>query len=328
MPGVKEAVMTTAATVRLVLAGLMTALLVPAAGAQNLDSLNEEMRVETARLEYALEKVQKIRFPVTGDDLRARKALLKEGRFLMKQAAQVPSDAPNQIEEITALMEAKRVEARRFMEEVKPLWAEQTATHSNRGGYRSAYAEVLKFHDVQLDAESVLDHLTADEAARVAELRQTGENLVAQIKTVRESDHRERDRLVGELMKVREELQALHGAGQSDRRRGYSFVAQSRTHHAWTEVHHVENGFEAMRTRFVSPGTAYVTLKNLTDEARHVFVELEFFTSAGDSTGEGVFETASLEEFRPGEVREILVPIYRSNDRFWTVTRSYTIYLD
>ena len=105
--------MTTAANVRLVLAGLLAAaLLVPAAGAQDLDSLNEEMRVETARLEYALEKVQKIRFPVTGDDLRARKSLLKEGRFLMKQAAQVPSDAPEQIEEITALMATKRDEHR------------------------------------------------------------------------------------------------------------------------------------------------------------------------------------------------------------------------
>jgi hypothetical protein len=129
-------------------------------------------------------------------------------------------------------------------------------------------------------------------------------------------------------MKVRTELQSLHAAGQTDRRRGYSFVSQSRTHHSWTDVHHVENGFEAMRTRFVAPGTAYVTLKNMTDEARHVFVELEFFTAAGDRTGEGVFETASLEEFRPGEIREIMVPVYRSHARFWDATRSFSIYLD
>lgn len=322
--------MTTAAKFRLVLTGLLAvALFVPAAGAQDLDTLNEEMRVETARLEYALEKVQKIRFPVTGDDLRERKELLKEGRFLMKQAAQVPRDAENQILEITSLMAAKRAETTRFMEEVKPLWAEQTKGSSHRpGSYRSAYVEVIKFHDALIEAESVEEGLTIEEVERVAALRQTGEDLVAQVKVVRESDHRERDRVVGELMKVRAELQALHGAGESDRRRGYSFVAQSRTRHSWTDVHHVENGFEAMRTRFVSPGTAYVTLKNLTDEARHVFVEVEFFTAAGDSTGEGVFETASLEEFRPGEIREILVPIYRSDDRFWTVTRSYTIYLD
>lgn len=322
--------MTIAETLRLPLAGLLAlTLLGPAAGAQDLDSLNEEMRVETARLEYALEKIQNIRFPVTGDDLRVRKELIKEGRFLMKQAAQVPRDASAQIIEITRLLADKRVETSRFLEEVRPLWAEQSRAQQSRpGGYRSAFVEVVKFHDVLIDAESVQDALTGEEVARVAELRRSGEDLVAQIKVVRESDHRERDRVVGELIKVREELQALHGAGQMDRRRGYSFVPQSRTRHSWTDVHHVENGFEAMRTRFVAPGTAYITLKNLTDEARHVFVELEFFTAAGDSTGEGVFETALLEEFRPGEIREILVPVYRSNAQFWNVTRSYTIYLD
>ena len=128
--------MTTAANLRLLISGLLaTALLVPSAGAQDLDSLNEEMRVVTARLEFALEKVQKIHFPVTGDDLRTRKALLKEGRFLMKQAAQVPRDASEQILEITSLLSAKRDEATRFMTEVKPLWAEQSKG-SGRGSRR------------------------------------------------------------------------------------------------------------------------------------------------------------------------------------------------
>jgi hypothetical protein len=175
--------MTTAANLRLLPAGLLAlALLAPAAGAQDLDKLNEDMRVETARLEYALEKVQKIRFPVTGDDLRSRKQLLQEGRFLMKQAAQVPRDAADQIEEITRLMADKRAETARFMEEVRPLWAEQTRSGTKRpGGYRSAYVEVIKFHDVLLDVESVQDRLTADEVSRVAELRRAGEDLVAQI---------------------------------------------------------------------------------------------------------------------------------------------------
>ena len=157
--------MTTGHTQLRLLAGLLAAaLLAPAAAAQDLDSLNEDLRVETARLEYALEKVQKIRYPVTGDDHRVRKALLKEGRFLMKHAAQVPRDAPEQIEEVIGLMADKRAEADRFMEEVQPLWAEQTQNKTRRAGYRSAFVEVVKFHDVALDAQGVKDSLTHEEA--------------------------------------------------------------------------------------------------------------------------------------------------------------------
>jgi hypothetical protein len=100
------------------------------------------------------------------------------------------------------------------------------------------------------------------------------------------------------------------------------------TRQQWTDVDHVENGFEAMRTRFLPPGSAHVTVKNLTDEARHLFVELEFFTAAGDRTGEGVFETARLEELRPGEVREVLVPVRPTHPQFWEATKGFTIYLD
>lgn len=319
-----------AALRRIALAGLwaVAATCSTAALAQDLDSLNEELRVETARLEYALEKVQKINYPVTGDDQRARKVLLKEGRFLMKQAAQVPRDAAPQLEEVIGLMADKREEADRFLENIKPLWADQVAGRERKGGYRSAYMEVIKFRDVATNAEAVTDGLTADEAARVAELRRQGEDLVAAIKEVRESDHRERDRLVKELIRTRDELLALQEAGESDRRRGYTFVAQSRNPHAWVNVSHVENGFHAKRARFLAPGSAYLTIENMTDEARHLFVEIEFFTAAGDRIGEGVYETPVLGELKPGETREILIPIYTDHRRFWDQAETYTLYLD
>ena len=322
--------MTPAAFRRLAFAGLLAAALSSTtAVAQDLDSLNEELRVETARLEYALEKVQKISYPVTGDDQRARKGLLKEGRFLMKQAAQVPRDAPDLIEEVIRLMGEKREEADSFLDNVKPLWADQINGRGNReGGYRSAYMEVIKFRDVAVGAESVVDGLTADEAARVADLRREGEDLVMAIKEVKESDHRERDRLIRELIKVREELLTLQEAGQTDRRRGYPFVAQSRNPHDWVNVHHTENGFQAIRARFLAPGSAYVTVTNLTDEARHLFAEIEFFTAAGDRIGEGVFETPALGELKPGETREILIPVFTSHRRFWDLADTYTLYLD
>jgi hypothetical protein len=133
---VKDAVMTTAAN-RLVLAGLVAAALLPrASSAQDLDQLNEDLRVETARLEYALEKVQRVQYPVTGDDRRIRKALLKDGRFLMKQAATVPRDAVPQMEELLRLMAEKRAEADRFVDDVRPLWQEQQRRRAEEGAPR------------------------------------------------------------------------------------------------------------------------------------------------------------------------------------------------
>lgn len=310
-----------------VLATLLALLSSLAASAQDLDSLNEDLRVETARLAYALEKIQRIGYPLGTDDRRSARALLRDGRFLMKQAATTSPRDVERIREVIGQLQAARVEADTFLEHVAPAWDQQVDPEGPRT-YRSPYMEVIKYRDVAEDTWRGRDTLTAEERERARELIVQGDELVLDIKAVRESDHEAREERVSHLMQIRQELQALDRLDQEPRTRGYPFLSLRRARVPWTPLEHAENGFRALRTRFIEPGSAYVTVENATDEMRHLFVEMEFFTEAGDRTGHGVFETAELQELLPGEVREVLVPVYRDHPRFWQVTRSFTIYLD
>jgi hypothetical protein len=306
---------------------LLAALVVPSAFAQDLDALNEDLRVQTARLEYALEKVQKLSYPMGADDRRARKNLIRNGRYLMKQAAQVPRGGEGQIEGLLEAMDVARTNTLEFLEGARPVWLEDQG-RAPQAGYRSAYMEVIKFQDVAEDAERARDAMSAQDVARTSEIIRRGEDLVGEIKGIRESDHAGRDIRIAEMIDIRTELTDLAFATTQSKVKGYPFVALRRSGKQWTDVHHAENGFTAVRTRFLEPGSAYVTVENVSDELRHLFIELEFFSEGGDRTGEGVFETNSLEELRPGEIREVLIPIYRSHPQFWEVTRGFTIYLD
>jgi hypothetical protein len=287
----------------------------------------EELRIATARLQYALEKCDRIGYPVGGTDRRLRADILDRGRVLMKQAATVSRDNEEGIAALLQELAGVRQEALDFVERVVPIWQEPSK-RPEAGLYRSAYAEVVKFHDVVEDVRQVLGTVSVAEGARVDELEQQGEDTVAAIKVVRERDHEQRAELVRKLMAIRSELQDIHDGALTDRTKGFAFVPLRRSGQLWTDVSYTENGFSALRTRFIEPGSAYVTVRNDGDEMRPAFVEIEFYDATGDRTGGGTYETAELEELRPGEVREVLVPIAPERAGFWDATRGYSLALN
>lgn len=313
------------------LAGVLALTLVvfpiPAAGApDDVDATNEELRVSTARLQFAMDKLTALDFPLGGDDRRTKRDLVRESRLLMSQAATLAWD---DVESMLAMMDAMaevRARVDDFLDHVQPSW--ERRRRSPRHTYRSAYMEVVKFRDVAEDLERSFGGLNDAEREEVKDLIQAGDDEVAFIKEVRESDHQERDAAVRRLIAIRTELAEWLWRSAENRRQGHAFIAQDRTHHMWLNLDHQENGFEALRARFVRPQSAYVTVRNATDEARPLFVELEFFDVAGEATGDGAYETAPLEEIRPGEVREVLVPIFPTHPRFWDATTDYRVYLD
>jgi hypothetical protein len=299
----------------------------PAAhAADDLDALNEELRVSVARVQYVLDKVRGLDYPLGVQDRIRKKDLVREGKSLMTSAATVAWTDEDGILRLVDSLADLRARAEAFVETVAPTW--EKPRRQERATDRSPFQEVLELHDVVEDLEARYDRLTWSERAHAKEMIQQGEDIVAAIKAVRESDHVTRQDLVRKLIGVREELAALAGDARTRRTSGYAFVPTHRTRAPWTQVDHRENGFTAVRVRFLPPQSAYVTVQNDSEESRPLFLELEFHDAAGAPTGSGLYETAPLEELRAGEIREVLVPIFPTHPRFWEETRTFTAYLD
>jgi hypothetical protein len=188
--------------------------------------------------------------------------------------------------------------------------------------------DVNAFHDVAEDALSVLGGLSPAERRRVREVIQEGEEGIARVKTIGDSDHVARESELRHVNGLTRELQELHQAGMSDRRVGIPFVEARSAASGWTTVDQAENGFEVVRVRFVRPGSAHVTVRNATGAKKPLFVELEFTDMTGAPTGSAAYQTAALEEVAPDEVREVLVPIAPTHERFWDVTEGFTVHVE
>lgn len=320
-----QAVPRRACRLRLALGLVLCTVLAAPAVAQDLDSLNEDLRVSVARLQYALDKLQGISFTLGVDDRRQRKALVREGKFLMERAARTGWGDETNLIDTTRQIDDLRVRVDRFLDDVAPVYERPQRTQLRE--WRSPFQQVLAFHDVAEDALRV-PGLNDRERREIRMIIQQGEDIIREIRAVRESDHVVRGELVEDLIALRESLEGYVAASKIDRAPGYAFIPAHRVPQAWTSIGHTENGLTALRTRFLKPSTAYVTLRNDSPERRPVFIELEFYDAGGDLTGDGVFETAPLAELRPGEVREVLVPIFVEHSRFWNATESFAIYLD
>jgi len=306
------------------LLGLASAPSARAAG--DLDSLNEELRVSVARLQYALDKIRVLDYPLGAADRQRRRDLIREGKYLMERSATVAWADEQTILELTDALGDLRGRVEDFVETVVPSWEKPRRDPGSAMG--SPFKEVRQFHDVAQDVETRYGGLSSSEREQAKALIQQGEDLVAGVKSVKERDHVEREELLRKLVSVREELAMLAGEARVQRSPGYAFVPTHRVRAPWTQIDHRENGFDAVRVRFLPPQSAYVTLENESDERRPVFVELEFHDAAGAPTGSGNYETAPLEEMAPGEVREVLVPIFPTHPRFWQETQTFTVYLD
>lgn len=188
--------------------------------------------------------------------------------------------------------------------------------------------DVNAYRDVVEDALSVLDRLSEEERAEVRELNREGDDAIRRIKDIGDSDHVGRARELDVLRGVTAQLQELHRAGVSDRRVGRPFVPANLSSTGWSEVNLGQDGLEALRVRFVRPGSAHVTLVNASSEARPAFVEVELTDAAGGVTGSGAWESSPLEDLVPGEKREVLVQIVSEHRFMWERTRAFTLHLE
>ncbi|MEM7243706.1 MAG: hypothetical protein AAF533_00095 [Acidobacteriota bacterium] len=286
--------------------------------------LLEDLRVATARLEFALEQTRLSDGVLGVEQRRERKILVRRSRSLMKNAAAVGATDTVTIEGlVTDLRDTRQA----VLDWYDGLSSDRPSPE-RKAAYRSAFMEVLKYRDVATDVQGAVDSLSLDERARLAELLTEGEGHVSTIRNKREVDHVGRQGAVMGLINVRSQLADMLAGTRQLKARQLPFVPQARVRTPWTDVGYSENGFTALRARFVRPGSAFLTVRNDADETRHLFVEVELTDVGGVRTGSGVFETADLEEFRAGEVREVLIPIEIEHRDFWNLTRQYSLYLD
>jgi hypothetical protein len=181
------------------------------------------------------------------------------------------------------------------------------------------------FHDVVGNAIAVQDRLTGDERTRLRDLRIGGEDLVHMIEDIRNTDHVARLRQMDSLRQVTEELRALQQAGLRDRTHGRWFIPADHVPQGWLAVGENTAGFESVRVAFEKPRTARLWVRNTSEEAKPFFVEMEFFDVVAKETGTAAFESAPREELKPGEIREIVVPISPVDRFFWDTTRTFTV---
>jgi hypothetical protein len=186
-------------------------------------------------------------------------------------------------------------------------------------------AVLTRFTDLAQDALAVKGRLSAVENARAAELIAEGNRAVHEVRQVAQRKHEEREAGVTRLYEIGTELRDISNLGLTNRRQGIPMVEANRMQAGWTTVGVTTGSFEVLRTRFIKPGSAYVTLRNASDAARACSVGLEFTDIVGDATGSGGAATGPNEDFRPGEVREMLVQIAPGVDRFWAVTTDFSI---
>lgn len=327
---------------RIALAGLVPALLLGAVpcvlvapssavaqDGQDLDLLYEDLKVAMTRLKYSLEKVQNIAFALGGDDASQRRDIIRRCKASLEEARALRVSDAEQVRASIDTMGALRDEANDFLKGVQPLWGEGAQAYGKKEHLDSPYVEVLKFRDAAASATEVSEGLSEDENQHVRALVQEGEDTIALLKETKEKDHVATEEHLRKLGSLRQELDQLFQRGMSARGKGFPFVKLQRSgQQQWTDVSHAENGFSALRTRFIEPQSAYVTVRNDSEDLRPLFVELSFYDAVGGETGSGVLETQRLEEMRPGEVREILVPILPTHPQFWEVTRGYTVHLN
>ncbi len=279
----------------------------------------------TDRLAAAMERAATAA-PDDSTARRERAALLHEGRDLSTEAAVTRREGASRAA-LVARMDAVAT-GLVMMADVAVAEMEGEASPAASGRQPYAAISVQHFHDVAAYVIAVLRNLTDAEKAEARQLIQAGEDLVAMVKEVRNTDHEARNGHLHAIAGITEKLKALHQKGLMDRTEGIPFLRATQVAGSWVPVGVEANGLRVLRASFLRPGSAWVMLENTTDERREFFVEMEFFDAQGAATGGARAENAALAELRPREIRRVLVPISPVHPRFWAVTQGFKVYVE
>ena len=304
----------------------------------------EDFIVSRTRLDAEADHLRRGRWVLTDDTRRERRELSEEAQRVHDDAKTVGETDAAGMTRLTGTMDELRARIEDFMERA------ETATEGGRGrkaepleapaAEPAAMPEpppppdpadmrpivvITRYNDLLQDALWVSDGLSATERDRVDALREEGDGLSRQLRKTAQRKHEEREASVERLYEIGTELRGIYDLGNSNRRRGLPLVEAGRTTTGWTVAGIASGPFEVLRTRFIRPGSAYVTVRNASDEPRPYAISLDFSDAVGDSTGTGAWVSRPLEDLAPGEVREVLVAIAPAVDRFWDVTTDYTV---
>lgn len=333
-----------------------------AAASAPTPSVSADLGAAKKSLGQAMDRARKTRFTMSAEDRGRRRDLLAEARRLHGEASAAGEGSDKAA--LVAKMDAVRDELDEFAArgddsgaaapqpyEKPPREMRRKGRHADGSAEASSaegmagpaavegpeppaekdlspYVARRAFRDVAEDALSAQAGMTEDERVHARELIAQGEGVIGQLEKVSSHDHVARDEHLRELADLRDQLRDMQWAAQRNRTKGMPFVPARRTSTGWTQVDYAKDGLEALRVAFVEPGSARLTLRNATDEVRPLLVQMQFFDGTGEPTGDASWQSAALEELKPGEVREVLVLLHATHPRFWAVTRGYTVELE
>src|SRR5204863_3825536 len=113
--------------------------------------------------------------------------------------------------------------------------------------------------------------------------------IAATIESNPHEDHVARAERAAELAGVTQELHDIHVTALSDRRVGIPFVDAKTTPTGWTNVGLEQGPFHVLRTRFLKPGSSYITVRNASDTPRPFAISVDFTDVSGQPTGNAAF---------------------------------------
>ena len=333
------------------LAALALGLLVMApAGVMAEDTAShEDLVVSRTRMDAAAEAARKGRYALNDEEKKLRRELVQKAQKLHDEANALGEVDGSRTAAVIRKMDVLRGELEDFNVRAEaagpapgavPVYeaAAQSSEQEHAAAGEQPWPEpepgpadmapiavMTRYNDLAQDALDVKGRLTPVENARVAELIAEGDRLVHDVRQIAQRKHEEREAGVTRLYEIGTELRDINLLGLTDRRRGIPMVQARSVQVGWMTVGVAQGPFEVMRARFIKPGSAYVTLRNASDSARACSVGLDFTDNVGAATGSGSFATGPNEDFRPGEVREVLVQIAPSVGRFWEVTTDFSV---
>jgi hypothetical protein len=295
----------------------------------------EQVQASRQGLDTAADSLWRLRTRLGSNDKHERRELLDRARRLHDKAMAIADD-PQAAGKLVQQMDALHVELSEFFDragEAPGAMVEPSTRHDAPAANPMdrdpsdipPVVAITTYNDVRGDALDVKSRLSATENARVAELIAEGDRVVHEIRQTAQRKHVDRADKVARLREIQGELHDIYETGITSRRKGIPMVRADLAAGNWTTVGQTQGPFTVMRTRFLRPGSAYVTVRNDGDAPRAFGIDLSFSDVVGDPTGEASWTSRDREELRAGEVREVLVQIQPSVNRFWDVTTDYTV---
>ena len=307
----------------------------------------EDMTVARSRMNASAEKVRRTNVRLTDELKTQRRELLAEAQGLHDEAKSLSPSDEGGAARLSQEMDATRDQLDALlatMGEAATGAAPSAGTSADGAQMESSgpaaipepipeepakpappNVQVARYRDIARQAVDIRERLTPTEYGRVRELILSGDVVAADIEANPHEDHVARAAAVADLAGITEELHDIHVLGLTDRRKGIPFVEARSTAAGWTQVGLVQGPFAILRARFLKPGSAYVTVRNTSDVAHPFAVSLDFVDVSGQPTGNASFASQPDANLRAGEVREVLLGIAPSVERFWGLTTDFTV---